>query len=49
MSFAFVFPGHGSEMAGMLDSLSSRQEVKDTLQEASDILGKDFNKIICQI
>jgi len=46
MSFAFIFPGHGSEMAVMLDSLSSRQEVKDTLQEASDILGRDFNKII---
>lgn len=46
MTIAFVFPGHGAQMADMLDALSWRREVKDTLQEASDILGKDFNKII---
>lgn len=46
MNIGFVFPGHGSQSVGMLDSFSSRPEVKNTLQEASDLLGKDIGKII---
>lgn len=48
MALAFVFPGHGSYMVGMLDSLSSRREVRDTLEEASDALGKDVGKMIAE-
>lgn len=46
MTLAFVFPGHGSQMVGMLDSISNRPEVKKTLQEASDILSTDMEKLI---
>lgn len=46
MTLAFVFPGHGSQKVGMLDSISDRPEVKNTLQEASDILNADMEKLI---
>lgn len=46
MTLALVFPGHGSHMTGMLDLISSRPEVKETLQEASDALGMDMGKLI---
>ena len=48
MTLAFVFPGHGSQIVGMLDSFSSRPEVNNTLQEASDTVGKDIGKIIAE-
>lgn len=43
MSFAFVFPGQGSQSLGMLAALGeSRAEVRDTFTEASDALGYDL-------
>lgn len=44
--FAFVFPGQGSQSVGMLDAWGDRQEVRETLQEASDALGEDIAKLI---
>lgn len=48
MTFAFVFPGQGSQSVGMLNSISNRPEVLATLQEASDALGEDVTKLIAE-
>lgn len=42
MKFAFFFPGQGSQSVGMLDGLAGLNIVRQTLVEASDILGADF-------
>lgn len=48
MSFAFVFPGQGSQSVGMLASLASSEPlVKETFDEASAVLGYDLWKL-CQ-
>lgn len=48
MTFAFVFPGQGSQSVGMLNSVAERPEVRATLQEASDALGEDVAKLISE-
>lgn len=48
MTFAFVFPGQGSQSVGMLNSVAARPEVRATLQEASDALGEDVAKLISE-
>ena len=48
MTFAFVFPGQGSQSVGMLQSISERPEVRVTLQEASEALGEDVAKLIAE-
>jgi [acyl-carrier-protein] S-malonyltransferase len=48
MTFAFVFPGQGSQSVGMLDSIAERPEVRVTLQEASEALGEDVAKLIAE-
>ena len=48
MTFAFVFPGQGSQSVGMLNSISERPEVRATLQEASEALGEDLTKLISE-
>ncbi len=45
-SFAFVFPGQGSQSEGMLDGWGEHPVVKDTLAEASDSLGEDIGLLI---
>jgi [acyl-carrier-protein] S-malonyltransferase len=45
-SFAFVFPGQGSQSVGMLDAWGDHPEVVKTLQEASVALGEDVAKLI---
>ena len=45
-SFAFVFPGQGSQAVGMLDAWGDHPAVLQTLQEASDALGEDVAKLI---
>jgi len=48
MTFAFVFPGQGSQSVGMLNSIATRPEVRTTLQEASEALGEDVAKLIAE-
>lgn len=45
-SFAFVFPGQGSQAVGMLDAWGDHPAVRQTLQEASDALGEDIARLI---
>ncbi|RZL88598.1 MAG: [acyl-carrier-protein] S-malonyltransferase [Variovorax sp.] len=45
-SFAFVFPGQGSQAVGMLDAWGDHPAVAETLREASDALGEDVAKLI---
>ncbi len=45
-SFAFVFPGQGSQAVGMLDAWGDHPAVRETLQEASDALGEDIGALI---
>ena len=45
-SFAFVFPGQGSQAVGMLDAWGDHPAVSQTLQEASDALGEDLGRLI---
>ncbi|MBU0746115.1 MAG: ACP S-malonyltransferase [Gammaproteobacteria bacterium] len=47
-SFAFVFPGQGSQSVGMLDGWGDHPVVAQTLQEASDALGEDIALLIQQ-
>ena len=46
MKLAFVFPGQGSQSHAMLEGFKNNFVVKNTIEEASDILGQDFSKII---
>ncbi|MDI3383016.1 ACP S-malonyltransferase [Xenophilus aerolatus] len=45
-TFAFVFPGQGSQAVGMLDAWGDHSAVRDTLAEASEALGEDVAKLI---
>ena len=45
-SFAFLFPGQGSQSVGMLDAWGDHPAVRETLQEASDALGQDLAHLI---
>lgn len=45
-SFAFVFPGQGSQTVGMLDAWGDHPAVRDTLAEASAALGEDVGALI---
>ena len=44
--FAFVFPGQGSQSVGMLDAWGDNAAVRQTLVEASDVLGEDVARLI---
>jgi [acyl-carrier-protein] S-malonyltransferase len=46
MSFAFVFPGQGSQSVGMLADFAQTDEVRDAFREASDALGYDLWALI---
>jgi len=45
-SFAFVFPGQGSQSVGMLDAWAGHPAVAEALKEASDALGEDLGLLI---
>ena len=45
-SFAFVFPGQGSQAVGMLDAWGDHPAVLETVREASDALGEDVGRLI---
>ncbi len=52
MSFAFVFPGQGSQSVGMFDAMIAARDtypaVAETLEEASDVLHQDLVALIAQ-
>ncbi|MFM7343438.1 MAG: ACP S-malonyltransferase [Betaproteobacteria bacterium] len=45
-TFAFVFPGQGSQSVGMLDAWGDHPAVREVLQEASQALGEDIGRLI---
>ena len=45
-SFAFVFPGQGSQSVGMLDAWGDHPAVREVLTEASQALGEDLGRLI---
>ncbi len=45
-TFAFVFPGQGSQSVGMLDAWGEHAAVRQTLAEASDALDADIGRLI---
>jgi [acyl-carrier-protein] S-malonyltransferase len=45
-SFAFIFPGQGSQAVGMLDAWADHPAVRATLEEASAALGEDIAALI---
>jgi [acyl-carrier-protein] S-malonyltransferase len=45
-TFAFVFPGQGSQSVGMLDAWNDHPVVEATLEEASEVLGQDVGQLI---
>lgn len=47
-SFAFVFPGQGSQSVGMLGAWGDHAAVRATLAEAAEALGEDVAGIIAQ-
>jgi [acyl-carrier-protein] S-malonyltransferase len=46
--FAFVFPGQGSQSVGMMDAWGEHPAVRDTLAEASAVLGEDLAALMAQ-
>ena len=45
-SFAFIFPGQGSQSVGMLDAWGDHPAVVQTVAEASDALNEDIGALI---
>src|SRR5574343_1894358 len=45
-TFAFVFPGQGSQSVGMLDAWGDHPAVLETLKEASDAMGENVAQLI---
>jgi malonate decarboxylase epsilon subunit len=45
MTVAFLFPGQGSQSAGLLRQLPQHAEVTRTIQEASAVLGRDVGAL----
>ena len=48
MSFAFVFPGQGSQSVGMLSGLAAEPAVRATFDEASQALGFDLWRLVSE-
>lgn len=45
-SFAFVFPGQGSQSVGMLNGWADHPAAAEAVQEASDALGEDLGRLV---
>jgi malonate decarboxylase epsilon subunit len=45
MTVAFLFPGQGSQSAGLFHHLPQHSEVTRTIHEASDVLGLDLDRL----
>ncbi|HEY7675301.1 MAG TPA: ACP S-malonyltransferase, partial [Burkholderiales bacterium] len=48
MKIAMVFPGQGSQSVGMLSAYGDVPAIRETLVEASDILGQNVGKLIAE-
>lgn len=48
MTFAFVFPGQGSQSVGMMQPFADSKTVRDVFREASDALGQDLWKLAAE-
>jgi [acyl-carrier-protein] S-malonyltransferase len=48
MKLAMVFPGQGSQAAGMMRAYSGLPQIEETLAEAKNALGEDFVKLLDQ-
>lgn len=48
MKLAMVFPGQGSQSVGMMDAYGDLPEIRNTIAEASDILGEDVGKLMAE-
>ena len=48
MSFAFVFPGQGSQSVGMMQAYGDLPGIRSTFDEASAILGQDLWALVTQ-
>ena len=46
MKLAMVFPGQGSQSVGMMNAYGDLPEIRQTIAEASDILGEDIGKLM---
>jgi len=46
--FAFVFPGQGSQSAGMMQPFAESRAAKDVFAEASDVLKLDLWKLVAE-
>ncbi|MCG6933425.1 MAG: ACP S-malonyltransferase [Gallionella sp.] len=44
--FAFVFPGQGSQSRGMMNGYADFPEVRNTFDEASEVLGQDLWQLV---
>lgn len=48
MTFAFVFPGQGAQSVGMMQGFSGTRPVRDTFDEASEVLRQDIWKLVAE-
>src|SRR2546428_10679913 len=48
VKFAIVFPGQGSQSAGMLAGYGDMPAIRETLAEASEVLKQDLAKLITE-
>ena len=48
MKFAFFFPGQGSQSVGMMQGLADIAVVRQTFDEASQLLGQDFWSMVTE-
>lgn len=46
MKFSFIFPGQGSQSVGMMQGFDRLAIVRDTFNEASDVLGQDLWQMV---
>ena len=48
MTFAFVFPGQGSQSVGMMQPFAESSAVRTVFGEAGDVLGQDLWKLAAE-
>lgn len=48
MAFALVFPGQGSQSAGMMTAYGESAVIRETFAEASAALGEDLWQMVCE-